>query len=62
MDPEESFLYNHVLTEYQQEVHRLRFELARANAQSAAKDKTIAQLRTQLESDDDQGRDIQAAG
>ncbi len=57
MDPDELFLHNHVLTEYQQEVHRLRFELARANAQSAAKDKTIAQLRTRLEVDDDQGRD-----
>lgn len=62
MDPDELFLHNHVLTEYQQEVPRLKFELARANAQCAAKDNTIAELRTQLEVDDDQDRDIQAAG
>lgn len=62
LDLDELFLHNHILTEYQQEVHRLKFELARANAQCAAKDNTIAELRTQLEVDDDQGRDIQAAG
>lgn len=48
MDPDELFLHNHILTEYQQEVHRLKFELARANAQSAAKDQHIAELNATL--------------
>ncbi|OIH81965.1 hypothetical protein BLJ79_21645 [Arthrobacter sp. UCD-GKA] len=48
MDPDELFLHNHILAEYQQEVHRLKFELARANAQSAQKDQRNAELERQL--------------
>lgn len=47
MDPDELFLHNHILTEYQQEVHRLKFELARANAHNAAKDQRIAALEAE---------------
>ena len=49
MDPDELFLHNHILTQYQQEVHQLRFLLARANAQDAQKDQHIAKLTRELE-------------
>lgn len=48
MDPDEKALHEHIITEYQQDVHHLKFSLARANAQIAQRDQIIAHQQTLL--------------
>lgn len=48
MTDDERALYEHILAAYQQDVHGLKFALARANAQSAQKDRRIQALEAEL--------------
>ena len=47
MTDDERALYEHILAAYQQDVHGLKFALAKANAHSALKDQRILALEAE---------------
>lgn len=47
MTDDDKALYEHILAAYQQDVHGLKFALAKANAHSALKDQRIQALEAE---------------
>lgn len=49
MDPDDQTIYEHIIAQYRKDADVLKYNLARANAQIAARDRIIADQRALLD-------------